>query len=361
MSLVNLLGNICTPSYDALYIVHSSILAEAKMDYPNGTRIDGAVGELVEDEETEAPILIDEYMLGRAVQLTSVPKGPQQRSTENASATNDPTIVATTFTGAPGASQPQGDKIQAIGSGTAGVTAVAPSTHASRDNVKPRLAKPDAVKSISTVNTSSTPERIDSDQSTPPSKMIKKTLDTRRAVKGKLVIHTLPENSPNPDFALVFTCPKIERRDKNNIPPTHVLRENRRRRNYTDWAYFDPKNRAECRIPWYSYLIWTATALFVGSLSLIVYGMLSHFRPGQSTYWQRVWTMTWLALGLAIGPFAAFWSTALEYKSPMGNGLSGFIKWPLRLLPFCFAAFSILGFWFVGIMLRDYGNCVTLY
>jgi hypothetical protein len=159
----------------------------------------------------------------------------------------------------------------------------------------------------------------------------------------------------------VFTCPKIERTDKINIPHTHILGENRRRRDYNDWAYFDPKNRAECRIPWYSYLIWTAAALLVGSLSLIVYGLLSGFRPEQSTYWQRVWTMTWLALGLAIGPFPAFWSTALEYKSPEGNGLPGVIKWPLRLLPFAFAAFSISGFRFVGEMLRDYGNCVSLY
>lgn len=382
MSLVNVLGNICTPSYDSLYIVHSSILAEAKMDYPNDTRIDGAVGEIVEDDETMGLIRVDEFMLGRAMQLTLVPQGPQRRSAENYSATNDPTIASTDSTGAPGASQPHEDEIQATTSGLAGITSVAASTHASPDNAKPRHSKSEPVKSRSASEAPSmirsekrhsktyppdglkiknTPKRTDTDQSTSAFKMIEKTLDTRRSVNQKPVIHTFPENSPQPHFAVAFTCPKIERTDKENIPPTHVLRENRRRRNYYDWAYFDPRNRAECRIPWYSYLIWTAAAVFVGSLSLIFYGLLSQFKHGQSTHWQRVWTMTWLASGLAIGTFAGFWSTALEYKSPKGNGLPPFIKWPLRLLPFGFAAFSILGFLFVGKMLRNYGNCVTLY
>jgi hypothetical protein len=333
------------------------------MDYPNDTRIDGAVGELVEDQETTAVIQVDEYMLGRAMQLTSVPQGPQRSSTGNFSATKNPAIVLTDSTGASEASQPEEDDIHATSGDLAGITAATSSTRTSPDKTMSRDAKSETVKSGSApepLPPKEYPKHTDNDQNTTTFKMIEKELDTRHVLNGKPVIHTFPENSPQPHFAIVFTCPKIERTDKDHIPPTHVLR-NRRRRGYHEWAYFDRKNRAECRIPWYSYLIWTAATVFVGSLSLIFYGALSHFKHGQSTHWQRVWTMTWLTLGLAIGTFAGFWSTALEYKSPTGNGLPGFIKWPLRLLPLGFAAFSILGFWFVGKMLRDYGNCVTLY
>jgi hypothetical protein len=46
MSLINLAGNLLTPDYQALYLVSSSVMDEAKL---RGANFDGVVGRLVED------------------------------------------------------------------------------------------------------------------------------------------------------------------------------------------------------------------------------------------------------------------------------------------------------------------------
>lgn len=56
MSLINLVGNVVTPNYDSLYLVHSEILDEAVRDH--GAIIDGAVGSLVAVQDSEAKVEI---------------------------------------------------------------------------------------------------------------------------------------------------------------------------------------------------------------------------------------------------------------------------------------------------------------
>jgi len=72
MSIVNLIGNILTPDYDALYLVNSNILQEA---VNAGAIIDGTVGELVFDNDDKAPILIEDMALLHTMSL-QVDSGP---------------------------------------------------------------------------------------------------------------------------------------------------------------------------------------------------------------------------------------------------------------------------------------------
>lgn len=117
----------------------------------------------------------------------------------------------------------------------------------------------------------------------------------------------------------------------------------------------------DVNIHWWSYLIFFALSLTVGCSSLLIVGLKSRFHKGQSTHAQRIWTMTWLAVGIAIGAFAAFYSAILEFRDRRQlEGLSDMDKLVLMLLVVViFAAPAVGGFVVVGQMLKSYGDCVT--
>ena len=73
-------------------------------------------------------------------------------------------------------------------------------------------------------------------------------------------------------------------------------------------------------------------------IALAINGALSHFRPGQSTYAQRVWTMAWLAFGIV-----------------SANANNAGVP-PLIL----YSVPAIGGFVIVSQMVMQYGNCVKL-
>ena len=75
----------------------------------------------------------------------------------------------------------------------------------------------------------------------------------------------------------------------------------------------------------------------LGLIPLAVNGALSHFKPYQSTVAQRVWTMTWLALGIA---------SSGASNAPLGIAV--------------YMAPAIGGFVVVCQMIIQYGNCVKL-
>ena len=83
----------------------------------------------------------------------------------------------------------------------------------------------------------------------------------------------------------------------------------------------------------------------VTSISIVINGALSHFHHGHSTHAQRVWTMTWLAFGIAFGPLS------LTFDSIQSASRYGFIL---------YGAPAIGGFIVVGQMLMEYGHCVQL-
>ncbi|KAF2397674.1 hypothetical protein EJ06DRAFT_132453 [Trichodelitschia bisporula] len=87
MSVINLVGNVLTPDYNALYIVDSPILQEAKQVH--GAKIDGIVGSLVIDERhRDARVDIANPRLRMAVTqrssgaLVSAPAPPRNERTD---------------------------------------------------------------------------------------------------------------------------------------------------------------------------------------------------------------------------------------------------------------------------------------
>ena len=58
MSLINLVGNLLTPSYDALYLVYFPVLREAVEHY--GAKIDGVVGSLVMKKEKAVKVQLED-------------------------------------------------------------------------------------------------------------------------------------------------------------------------------------------------------------------------------------------------------------------------------------------------------------
>ena len=81
----------------------------------------------------------------------------------------------------------------------------------------------------------------------------------------------------------------------------------------------------------------------VTSISIAINGAFSSFHPRNSTHAQRVWTMMWLAFGIAFAPFAVILeSQPFTFK----------LGWVLYGAP------SIGGFVVVGQMLMEYGNCI---
>jgi hypothetical protein len=85
MSLFNLVGNIMTPNYDSLYIVHSPILQEAIDDYD--AVIDGMVGALVMKEDKQQVAHIEGNV---KVMLDMVEPQKQERRTSLCTNKEDP-------------------------------------------------------------------------------------------------------------------------------------------------------------------------------------------------------------------------------------------------------------------------------
>ncbi|OCL14532.1 hypothetical protein AOQ84DRAFT_26150 [Glonium stellatum] len=101
--------------------------------------------------------------------------------------------------------------------------------------------------------------------------------------------------------------------------------------------------------------------IFVGLISLIITGAMSHFHPGSSTPTQRSWTMTWLAFGVVSG-----FSYIVMQRSAQGDQKNQELakKWwsPfLTLIGYISgAAPAFGGFFVVCQMLNEYGTCVRL-
>ena len=90
--------------------------------------------------------------------------------------------------------------------------------------------------------------------------------------------------------------------------------------------------------------------LLVGLTSLAINGILTHFKAGNSTHAQRVWTMTWLAFGIFHG--TSFYLSAKISNSPFRE---------LLAMVFVYSAVAIGGLVVVCQMLLNYGNCVQIY
>jgi len=147
------------------------------------------------------------------------------------------------------------------------------------------------------------------------------------------------------------------------MPPTRILRrEAVKKERGGRWGYFRRASRVELAIPWYSYLFFTAATLLVGSLTLVPLGIISKFHHGQSSRTQRVWILSWIVFGFAIGTLAGWFTSVLGFRTWEVDGFRRRVK-VMAMIAFAafFAAPGIGGFVMVGKMLRDYGDCVTLF
>lgn len=93
-----------------------------------------------------------------------------------------------------------------------------------------------------------------------------------------------------------------------------------------------------------------SVGLLISLVPLVVNGSLSGFKAGGSTLAQRVWTMTWSALGIIAG--------VLPDGGYTGEG-DVFIRYILPMI--AYSAPAIGGFVVVAQMLNAYGHCVQLY
>lgn len=104
--------------------------------------------------------------------------------------------------------------------------------------------------------------------------------------------------------------------------------------------------------------ILTYLAIAVGLVSVGINGVLSHFRPGESSHDQRVLTMTWLAIGIAYGPSMAIFEPIITSVTlSRGWAWAGCFRF---LIVFIYCAPAMGGFVVVGQMLMSYGHCIEL-
>ena len=96
----------------------------------------------------------------------------------------------------------------------------------------------------------------------------------------------------------------------------------------------------------------TVCGVVVGAISIAIIGGISHFDKGGSSLAQRVWTMTWLAVGIVFGAVASE-ATPFNAKTALSMLL-------MMLQNLLFAAPAIGGFVVVSQMLRGYGSCESL-
>ena len=92
-----------------------------------------------------------------------------------------------------------------------------------------------------------------------------------------------------------------------------------------------------------SYMMLVVTYL-LGAIPYAIIGGLTHFDPGQSTRAQRVWTMTWLTLGVGAGVIYRYYMLMHQLRESL------FVV--LYIVP------AVGGFVVVGQMLQAYGSCI---
>lgn len=114
----------------------------------------------------------------------------------------------------------------------------------------------------------------------------------------------------------------------------------------------------------------TVASWIVGAVSIAIYGGLSGFQKGRSTVAERTITMIWLSFGIAMGPsFPDSTKMLIHYADDhWGKASPSYHRFMYMLssavvymvLPI-YGGASIAGFVIVGIMIKQWGNCVTLY
>lgn len=100
-----------------------------------------------------------------------------------------------------------------------------------------------------------------------------------------------------------------------------------------------------------------ALIMVIPGLPIVVVGALSHFRKGVlSTHAQRVWTMTWLAFGIFVGPAVDTFRSLID-DNYVGIGWRLYFAVSVGLF---YGAPAVGGFVVVAQMLLAYGVCIRI-
>ena len=97
-----------------------------------------------------------------------------------------------------------------------------------------------------------------------------------------------------------------------------------------------------------------ALAIDIGLVSVAISGVLSHFKAGESIHAQRVWTMTWLAVGIFYGTMEPIFDVVDSWVSGYHVSVIGRL-----IMLLSYSAPAIGGFVVVGQMLMSYGHCIS--
>ncbi len=103
------------------------------------------------------------------------------------------------------------------------------------------------------------------------------------------------------------------------------------------------------------YILSLFLATVVGLVSVAINGCLTHFKAGESTHAQRVWTMTWLASGIYYGTTEPIFDIVNSWELRYWNLIIGRLG-----LFFIGCAPAIGGLVVVGQMLMSYGHCIQI-
>jgi hypothetical protein len=254
MSAVNLVANLVTPDYSAIYIVQSSVLSETQKR--DRTAFDGVVGLLVEEHTKHAlPDLV-------GINITEV----EDKEGYKASLRSDD----------PSSSE------------SSGSSSVLETNGIQSRNFIPRAS----MSGSSGRATGYWPgQRPGQEQATPRTA-------TRRFGQFMFLPEARLPDSTQKRCLEIPACPRFLR--ANDVSTT---------RHFVDKAQ-EKYKLAKRAVQPFGLIIHTGVVLVISLLSLIIVGCISRFKPGQSSFIQKFVTMGWLASGVAIGlSFGIFPST----------------------------------------------------
>lgn len=281
MSAVNLLANVVTPDYSAMYLVNSSVLREARNR--DEKAFDGVVGKLIEDDSRKPAIR-------GLCEVVIVAKVESQGEDEASSSRyNDP-----------------------ISSGSSGDTNTRTLVASQSSNALRVIIKSEQTEDANLDPPETEPEQAAEQPTTPASERYK----------------FIPEAELSPDsgpewYLDIPACPWFLRESDNSTARALVEK-------------WQPSHKFVRR---FGGLIHAVVVVAIASLSLIIIGRISHFKPGGSSFIQRFFTMAWFScgvvMGLSFGIFPSSRAGALRQASRLGLVFYGM----LDAAPFAIYAF----------------------
>ncbi|KAI0885161.1 uncharacterized protein GGS22DRAFT_139616 [Annulohypoxylon maeteangense] len=320
MSIINLIGNLVTPEYAALYMVRSDVMKEAR---GRGAVIDGEVGEIIPDDYSNWTFGVPNQFSGSFTSMEENRLGLTNITYSSSNTTiRQPADIEPT------------NKLESTDIINNATSTILPEDHVDDD------------KKVSAIGS-------DEEPIVEPDATIE--LQLMRAENFK----EDSEFKPKPTL-MIPSCGNFAttRRPVNNLPTgisdiSQLSLHQRSRVNHSALIM---------------YLVIQGVNLVITGISIAVIGGLSGFHKGNSTVAQRVWTMMWLAFGFLMGPnFVALPSAtavvkllrSATRKDQDPDSWRYFFAWGfISTLIYGIPGFG--GYVVVGKMLYEYGNCISI-